>query len=128
MVSGFTLITQQSSSTRLVQATGVLLMQNLSGDLSTLSFEPHIPLCSSIVFLSQREGWCFKKKKINVLFIYFWLCWVSCCAGFSPVVASGGFSLVAGLLIAVASLISEHSLYHMWAQKLWLLGPRAQVQ
>ena len=33
-----------------------------------------------------------------------------CCAGFSLVVASGGFSLVAVPLIAVASLISEHRL------------------
>ena len=45
--------------------------------------------------------------------IYFWLCWVSVAArGFSLVVVSRGYSLVAvcWLLIAVASLVSEHGL------------------
>ena len=37
---------------------------------------------------------------------------LSCCVGFSLVVASGGYSLLAvcGLLIAVASLVVEHRL------------------
>ena len=37
---------------------------------------------------------------------------LSCCVGFSLVVTSGGYSLVAvcGLLIAVASLVVEHRL------------------
>ena len=37
---------------------------------------------------------------------------LSCCVGFSLVVASGGYSLraVCGLLIAVASLVVEHRL------------------
>ena len=48
---------------------------------------------------------------------------LGCYAGFSLVVPSGGYSLVAahGLLIAVASLVAEHRL-----QKLWhtgLVGP-----
>ena len=41
-----------------------------------------------------------------------------CCTGFSLVVVSGDYSLVAmcGLLIAVASLVWEHGLYGAWAQ------------
>ena len=40
-----------------------------------------------------------------------------CSAGFSPAVASGGYSLVSvhGLLIVVASLVVEHRLQDMWA-------------
>ena len=48
------------------------------------------------------------------LFIYLSLAvlGLSCCVGFSLVVTSGGYSLVAvcGLLIAVASLVVEHRL------------------
>ena len=46
-----------------------------------------------------------------IVFIYFWPCWilVAVCR-FSLIVVSRGYSLIAvlGLLIAVASLISEH--------------------
>ena len=50
--------------------------------------------------------------RIVLLFIY-WLYWVFlCCAGFSLVEASRGYSLVAmhRLLIEVASLVEEHRL------------------
>ena len=38
-----------------------------------------------------------------------------CCAGFSPVLESGGYSLVAGLtlLVAVVSLVAEQALGHV---------------
>ena len=41
-----------------------------------------------------------------------------CCTGFSLVVVSGDYSLVAmcGLLTAVDSLVLEHGLYGAWAQ------------
>ena len=44
------------------------------------------------------------------LFIYFWQCWVCCCAGISLVAESGSYSLVGmcGLLMVVASLVAEH--------------------
>ena len=46
-----------------------------------------------------------------IVFIYFWPCWilVAVCR-FSLIVVSRGYSLITvlGLLIAVASLISEH--------------------
>ena len=48
-----------------------------------------------------------------ILFIYFWLCWVSVAARrLSLVAASGGllFIVVCGPLIAVASLLAEHGL------------------
>ena len=50
-------------------------------------------------------------------FIYFWLHWISV-AMLSLVVASRGQLLVAvhELLIAVASLVSEHGLWSVWAQ------------
>ena len=50
-------------------------------------------------------------KLIN-LFIYFWLRWVFVAAcRLSPVVASGGYSVVVcGLLTALASLAAEHGL------------------
>ena len=57
-------------------------------------------------------------KRLIYLF-YLWLCWVFVAAcGLSPVMASGGYSLVAvcGLLIAVVSLIVEHRLQGAWAQ------------
>ena len=47
----------------------------------------------------------------DLLFTEFWLCWVFIAVrGLSPVLASGGSSLVAvcGILVAVASLASEH--------------------
>ena len=43
------------------------------------------------------------------LFIYLWLYWVFT-AGFSLVVARGGYSLVVIVLITVASLVAEHRL------------------
>ena len=46
-------------------------------------------------------------------FIYFWLCWIFVAAcGLSLVVVSGGllFVVMCRLLIAVASLVSEHGL------------------
>ena len=50
-------------------------------------------------------------KKIN-LFIYFWLCWVCCCAwAFSSRGEQGLlFVAVSRLLIVVASLVVEHRL------------------
>ena len=58
-----------------------------------------------------------KRSSISYLkkMIYFFILAVlglHCCAGFSPVAGSGGYSLVAvcGLLIVVASLLVEHSL------------------
>ena len=60
--------------------------------------------------------------KLIYLFLALWgLHCFHCCAGFSLVVASRGYSPVAvrGLLPAGASLVA-------WAQQLWLLGSRAQ--
>ena len=61
-----------------------------------------------------------------------------CCAGFSQVTTSRGYSLivVCRLLIQVASLVAEQGLQGMWAsvvvecglEQLWLLGSRAQAQ
>ena len=49
-----------------------------------------------------------------VLFAYLFLAvlGLGCCTGFSPVVVSGGYSLIAvsGLLTAVASLVEEQGL------------------
>ena len=53
-------------------------------------------------------------KKIIILFIYLFLAVLGlhCCSGFSLVVTSRGYSLVAvhGLLIVVASLAAEYKL------------------
>ena len=52
-------------------------------------------------------------KKNFFKFIYFWLCWVfSAALGLSPVLVSGGYSLVVvpWLLIAVTSLLVKHDL------------------
>ena len=72
-----------------------------------------------------------------VLFVYFWLCWVSVAAcGLSLVLESRGCSLVAAcrLLTAVASLVAEHRLWGTQASVvsacrlrscgLWTLEPR----
>ena len=58
------------------------------------------------------NGGLFLKINLFILFIYFWLSWVFVAArGLSLVALSGGyFSLVHGLLIAVASLVAEHRL------------------
>ena len=56
---------------------------------------------------------CSKIWFIILLCIYFCLCWVFIAAsGLSPVAVSRGYSLVevCRLLIAVASLVAEHSL------------------
>ena len=46
---------------------------------------------------------------LKIIFVYFWLCWVSLAAcGLSLAVASGGYSLVVcGLLIGVTSLVEN---------------------
>ena len=51
--------------------------------------------------------------KIFLKILFLGLC---CCAGFSLVVESRGYSLVVvrGLLIVVASLVVEHRLYGAW--------------
>ena len=53
-----------------------------------------------------------------------------CCAGFSLVVESGGYSLVVvlGFLIAVISLVLGHGFPSPWRQQLQFLGSRAQAQ
>ena len=94
---------------------------SLSGDLSTLSSEPHMPLCSSVVFLSQREGCCFSKILVFYFFVFgcagslllhrlfsSWSEWgplSSCCASHC-----GGFSYFRAQALS------------LWAQKLWLPG------
>ena len=62
--------------------------------------------------LRKRQGHAFFNIYINlfILFIYFWLRWVSVAArGFSLVAASRGLLFVAvrGLLTVVASLVAE---------------------
>ena len=49
-------------------------------------------------------------KHLNILLIYFWLCWVFMLHRLSRCAGSRGYCLVAvcGLLIAVASLTAEH--------------------
>ena len=67
-----------------------------------------------------------------ILFIYLFLAVLSLCCvtSFSPLVASGGYSLVAvhELHTAVASLVAEHRFWHVWSQQLWLPGSRPQAQ
>ena len=67
-----------------------------------------------------------------ILFIYLFLAVLSLCCvtRFSPLVAIGGYSLVAvnELHIAVASLVAEHRFWHVWSQQLWLPGSRPQAQ
>ena len=50
---------------------------------------------------------------LSFVYLFLVVLGLHCSAGFSLVVASGGYSLVAvcGLLIAVASLIAEHGLW-----------------
>ena len=56
----------------------------------------------------------YKKKKnlkiINFIYLFLAVLGLLCCLGFSPVVMSKGYSLVVvcGLLISLASLVSEH--------------------
>ena len=51
-------------------------------------------------------------KKKNCTYLFLAVLSLGCCAGFSLVAVSGGYSLVAvcGLLIPVASLVAEHRL------------------
>ena len=52
------------------------------------------------------------------MFLFLAVLGLRCCTGFSLVVVSRGYSLIAthGLLIAVVSLAAEHQLYDTWAQ------------
>ena len=57
-----------------------------------------------------RLQWVFKNKFSS---IYFWLFWGRlCCAGFSLVMVSGGYSpaVVCRLLVAAASFVAERGL------------------
>ena len=49
-------------------------------------------------------------KIINFIYLFLAVLGLLCCLGFSPVVVSKGYSLVVvcGLLISLASLVSEH--------------------
>ena len=49
---------------------------------------------------------------LDFIYLFMALLGFTCCAGFSLVAVSGGYSLVAvcGLLIPVASLVAEHRL------------------
>ena len=53
-----------------------------------------------------------KNNNNNCIYLFLAVLSLGCCAGFSLVVESGGYSLVAvcGLLILVASLVAEHRL------------------
>ena len=73
------------------------------------------------------------------MFVFCLLLWVFVAArgfclvaarGFCLVAASRRFSLVAtrGLLIAVASLVTEHGLWAHGLQQLWFMGSRAQAK
>ena len=52
----------------------------------------------------------FYLKIVYIYYLFSTVLGLSCCVGFSIVVASGGYSqfVVQGLLIAVASLVVEH--------------------
>ena len=54
----------------------------------------------------------------QIMFLFLAVLGLRCCTGFSLVVVSRGYSLIAthGLLIAVVSLAAEHQLYDTWAQ------------
>ena len=85
----------------------------------------------------HRKWRCQRKDKprylcVNFLkrFVYFWLCWVSIAVhGLSLVQSCGRYSLVVvhGLLIAMASFVSEHRLQAHGLQQLChtdLVAPR----
>ena len=103
------------------------------------------PLCSDIYlhflycdFLKCGQSFFVKNYLFIYLFIYFWLHWVFGAArGLSLVVVSGGYSSLrcAGfslrwllLLWNTGSRRMGFSSCGMWAQKLWLVGSRAQAQ
>ena len=87
----------------------------------------------------RKPSFFFYKPFLIVLFMYLFLAVLGlccCCVGFSPVVASKGYSIAVahGLLIAVASCCRSQALGHSdfssrsrWAQKLWFPGSRAQA-
>ena len=55
--------------------------------------------------------WGFFLMNLFILFIYFWLRWVFVAVRrLSLVVASGGYSPLRGLLLAMASFVAEHRL------------------
>ena len=81
----------------------------------------------------------FEPRFLFLIEFIYWLCWVFVAAcGFSLVVGSWGYSLVAihGLLIAMVSPVSEHSLEGTQAsvaaacglRRFWLPESRAQSQ
>ena len=63
------------------------------------------------------NGFSFFKKKKKLYLLIYWPCWVCVAVGFSLVAASGGYSLgvMHRLLIAMASLVTEHGLQGPWA-------------
>ena len=74
----------------------------------------HSRVALSLSHFNEHEQWVilmFLFFKL-ILFIYFWLCWVSLLHWFSPVAVSGDYFLVAvsGLLTEVACLVVEHGL------------------
>ena len=87
-------------------------------------------ICNKSQLLSKSKGGIKQTKFIKqqenyFLEIYFWLCWVSIAAyGLSLVMVSGSCSPVAvhGLLIAVASLVSEYGLQCAQAQQVQRTG------
>ena len=71
-----------------------------------LSTHTKVPMLE-ILFAGGGEGSLF------FLINYFWLCWVFAAHGLSPVVVSGGYSLVVvkcWLLIDMSSLVEKHRL------------------
>ena len=74
----------------------------------------HLRVALSLSHFNEHEQLIilmFPLKKL-ILFIYFWLCWVSLLRWFSPVAASGDYFLieVSGLLTEVTCLVMEHGL------------------
>ena len=61
---------------------------------------------SELFFLLKKKT----LKIINFIYLFLAVLGLLCCLGFSPVVVSKGYSLVVvcGLLISLASLVSEH--------------------
>ena len=87
-------------------------------------------VCPQLKGLEERHGKVHHVKKMIYLSFIF-----DCARSFavcrrSLVTVSSGCSLVSvrRLLMVVASLIAEHRLWGLWAQKLWLTGSRALAQ
>ena len=81
--------------------------------------------------LFHRKAYNMKFQKLNSQFpfkdLFTYLCLaalvLAALCGLSLVVAAGGYPVVVrGLLIAVASLVSERRLQGSWAQQLWCRG------